>query len=332
MTEQWLGNPARKPWETVTVQSVAPIKAEVARVAAAISADAHDDPAEFVRQARHAAMLLPASLRELLDDFAVLGDGGLLLTGLMVGPLPPTPASPMSALTRNTLMAKQCAAIMSSICYLAGFQGESGGAPIQAVVPVKADQFEQMSTGSLNELDPHTEQAFSDFRPDYIGLGGLRGDRHAHTYLLSARTLVEHLPRSIVQLLREPQFYTGVDASFIRGGASPHVRGPMPVLNGPLDDPVFRFDGELMFSPSRNHQHALQAVTAVYRQHRSSVTLGPGDLLIVDNSRGIHGRSPYHPQYDTGDRWLCRVQGHANPAATRLVRRPGSPIIEPEGS
>ena len=64
MTEQWLGNPARKPWETVTVQSVAPIKAEVARVAAAISADAHDDPAEFVRQARHAAMLLPASLRE----------------------------------------------------------------------------------------------------------------------------------------------------------------------------------------------------------------------------------------------------------------------------
>lgn len=332
MTEQWLGNPARKPWDTVTVQSVAPIKGEVARAAATISADAHDDPDEFVRQARRAGLLLPALLRELLDDFVVLGNGGLLLTGLLVGPIPPTPASPMSALTRATLMARQAAAIVSSNHYLAGFRGESDGAIVQAVVPVKADQREQMSTGSLIELDPHTEQAFSDFRPDCIGLGGLRGDPHAHTYLLSARTLVEHLPRSIVQKLREPQFFTGVDASFVRGGASPHVRGPMSVLSGPLDDPLFRFDGELMFSPSRSHHDALQAVSAVYRQHRSSVTLGPGDLLIIDNSRGIHGRSPYHPQYDDGDRWICRVQGHANPAATRLVRRPGSPIIEPEGS
>ena len=103
----------------------------------------------------------------------------------------------------------------------------------------------------------------------------------------------------------------------------------MAVLSSPLEDPVLRYDGELMYSPSREHQEALELVHSVYVEHRSGVALKAGDVLIIDNSRAIHGRSPFRPQWDRGDRYICRAQ--ANPAATRRVRLADSPVIETEG-
>ncbi|HRE02697.1 MAG TPA: TauD/TfdA family dioxygenase, partial [Ilumatobacteraceae bacterium] len=37
------------------------------------------------------------------------------------------------------------------------------------------------------------------------------------------------------------------------------------------------------------------------------VLLEPGDLLIVDNSMVVHGRSPFTPRFDGTDRWLQRA-------------------------
>lgn len=332
MTESPLDFPAKKPWPTIKTYSVGDMSHEIIRATLAITADPHDDPVGFVRQARRAAMFLPAKLREIMEEFTVYGDGGLLLTDVPVGPSPPTPTSANNDITRNTVMAKELSVIMSVICHLAGFRGESNGELIQALLPTKSDRYEQTSTGSLVELLAHTEQAFSDFRPDWLGLGCLRGDPHAVTYLLTGRTLVRCLPGYVVNLLCDKEFYTGVDTSFVRGGASADVRGPFAVLSGPLGDPVLRYDGELMFSPSAEHQRALEMVHAAYLEHRSGVALKPGDILVIDNSRGIHGRSPFYAQFDDGDRHVCRVQGHASLAATRRVRRLDSPVIEIEGS
>lgn len=324
--------PARKHWSTVTIVPVGDAQHEIARATLTLTADARRDPATFARQARSAAMLLPAWLRQTAEDFMAYGDGAVVFTGVPVGPTPPTPDSVINDITRNTLLAKELAVMMSMFCHLAGFRGESDGELLQTLLPTKADRNEQTSTGSHVELLPHTEQAFSSFRPDVLGLGCFRGDPYAVTYALSARTLVKKLPGSELGLLREKEFFTGVDTSFVRGGASAEVRGPMAVLGGPLGDPVLRYDGELMYSPSRKHQMALDAVKAVYLEHRSGVVLMPGDVMVIDNSRAVHGRSSFRPQWDRGDRYVCRAQGHANPAATRRVRRDGSPIIECEGS
>jgi hypothetical protein len=331
MTESPLVFPA-KPWPTLRIFPVGEMKHEIARATMAIAADAVLEPALFGRQARNAANLLPADLREVAEDFIAYGDGGMLFTDVIVGPAPPTPESAVNDVTHTTLLAKELAVILSMFCHLAGFRAESGGALLQSLLPIKADQYEQTSTGSQVELLAHTEQAFSDFRPDALGLACFRGDPNAITYLLSARTLVRRLPRYAVELLQNKMFFTGVDTSFIRGGASPEDRGPLAVLSGPLSDPVLRYDGELMYSPSREHQQALELVHAVYLEHRVGVALKAGDVLIIDNSRAIHGRSPFRPQWDRGDRYLARAQGHANPAATRKVRLDGSPVIETEGS
>ncbi|AGB27347.1 Taurine catabolism dioxygenase TauD, TfdA family (plasmid) [Mycobacterium sp. JS623] len=298
----------------------------------AITADAVLNPAAFALQARRATALLPVELREQMEDFIVYGDGGLVLTGVIVGDAPPTPESAINDITHKTLLAKELAVVLSVICHLAGFRAESGGALIQSLLPTKADRYEQTSTGSHAELLAHTEQAFSDFRPDYLGLACFRGDPHAITYLLSARALVRHLPGRAIELLQDKAYYTGVDTSFIRGGAVAEDRGPMAVLGGPLGDPLLRYDGELMYSPSPEHQEALELVHAVYLERRVGVALKAGDILVVDNSRSIHGRSPFRPQWDRGDRYICRAQGHASLASTRRVRLDGSPVIESEGS
>ncbi|ORA16391.1 TauD/TfdA family dioxygenase [Mycobacterium asiaticum] len=322
---------AEQPWSTVHIQSVGNFKNEIAHTASTIAADATCDPAGFARQARLAAGLLPLFVRETMEDFIVSGDGALLWTDLIVGPIPETPSDSVNDATRYTLMAKQTAALLSSVCHLVGYRAESKGEIVQSVVPTEADQQEQTSTGSRKDLLPHTEQAFNRLRPDFLALGSLRGDPNAVTYAMSARTLVRQLPGYLVDLLRQPRFYCGVDTSFVRGGASAEIRGPTAVLSGPTSDPVFTFDGELMFSDSSDHRNALEAVTAVWAENRSGVVLKPGDVLIIDNTRTIHGRSAFRPQFDGGDRWLCRLQGRCNPAATRHARPPGSPIIEIAG-
>ncbi|MGA0208053.1 MAG: TauD/TfdA family dioxygenase, partial [Ilumatobacteraceae bacterium] len=36
------------------------------------------------------------------------------------------------------------------------------------------------------------------------------------------------------------------------------------------------------------------------------VVLQRGDVLVIDNHRAVHGRTPFTPRYDGTDRWLKR--------------------------
>ncbi|CAM3232060.1 L-asparagine oxygenase [Williamsia muralis] len=322
----------RTPWPTVRRKSAAGSREVVELIAQNITADSLADPHAFARQSRLATALLPAELRELLFDFLVEGDGGLLLSGLEVGPIPPTPDNAVGANTRHTLMARQSALLLSSIVHLVGYRPECRGELVQTLVPVRRHLRRQTSTGSAVDLESHTEQCHNlRTRPDFIALGCLRGDPNASTYLLSARELQRRLPAETSRLLRDPVYFTRVDSSFIDGGVPDEVRGPIPVLSGSWDDPVLTYDEDLMSTASTEHRSALAAVRDVWMAHRSEVVLHPGELFILDNSRAIHGRSAFTAQWDGGDRWLCRTQGLCNLATSRFARREGSPIIEIEG-
>lgn len=322
----------RESWDTVTIMSLAEYSQVIGMIAQNIEADSLDEPQAFGRQARLAAALLPVSLRELLLDFLVEGDGGLLLHGLAVGAIPPTPPEPHGASTRHTEMAKQSALLLSSIVHLVGYRPECRGELVQTLVPIRSHQSRQTSTGSAVDLESHTEQCHNmNSRPDFIALGCLRGDPHASTYLLSARELQRQLPAEIARLLRDPVFYTRVDGSFVDGGVPDEVRGPISALSGSWTDPIIAYDEDLMSTDSAVHARALATIKDVWAAHRSTVVLSPGDLFIIDNSRAIHGRSSFTARWDGTDRWLCRLQGLCNLAASRFARIEGSPIIESEG-
>jgi L-asparagine oxygenase len=318
-----------KSWPTVFTHAVGDSKYGIARAASTITADAHDEPYEFASQTRLAATNLPRSARSLLEELiSSRGNGALLLSGLMVGPRPRTPFDPVNDVTRGTLMARQTATLLAAICHLVGYRPESDGELVQSVIPTRRDLQEQTSNGSKETLLLHVEQTFNELRPDVLALGCLTGDLDAATYAISVRTLLEQLPKQHVERLWEPEFYCGVDTSFVRGGASANLRGPMAVLSGSPIDPVIRYEGEMMFSSSQVHQAALDAVMAVCQEQRDEVVLQPGDVLILDNSRVLHGRGSFQPRFDGSDRWLCRLQGRCTPSAMRHAQRPGSPVIE----
>ena len=54
-------------------------------------------------------------------------------------------------------------------------------------------------------------------------------------------------------------------------------------------------------------QAALDRLGRAVRAHATAVVLEAGDLLVIDNHRVVHARSPFHARFDGRDRWLQRA-------------------------
>ena len=86
------------------------------------------------------------------------------------------------------------------------------------------------------------------------------------------------------------------------------------------------FDEDLMVGTDADATAALAALGAAVSRRHASLTLRPGDLLIIDNARAVHGRSPYTPRFDGYDRWLQRtfvlehLPGHSRDREGRVIR------------
>ena len=77
------------------------------------------------------------------------------------------------------------------------------------------------------------------------------------------------------------------------------------------------FDADLMVGIDQEADDALRAARRGHREHHTAVALEPGDLLIIDNTVAVHGRSPFTPRFDGTDRWLQRTFVVSDLAAER---------------
>jgi L-asparagine oxygenase len=168
---------------------------------------------------------------------------------------------------------------------------------------------EQTSVGSNTELEIHTEQAFSKLRPDILSLACIRGDIEALTYILPVKMILHDLTEEERKMLRLPLWKTGVDLSFklnnndfIEGD----IRGPLPIISGDPDDPKLVFDQDLMFGVNDEANNLLKKIIEIYYKKRIQHNLQSGQIILIDNTRAVHGRSPFYPKYDGNDRFLIR--------------------------
>jgi L-asparagine oxygenase len=202
------------------------------------------------------------------------------------------------------------AILLSSISDLVAYEAESGGKLFQEIIPVPHMSNAQTSLGSNVELEIHTEQAFSDLRPDILSLTCIRGDPSAITYIFSVEHILENFTSEECEFLRKPLWKTGVDLSFKLHGVNQFIngdiRGPMPILYGSKKDPFLRFDQDLMFGITEEAQQMLKKIVDVYHSKKIAHVLKPGEIIFVDNRRALHGRSPFFPKYDGNDRFLIR--------------------------
>jgi len=79
------------------------------------------------------------------------------------------------------------------------------------------------------------------------------------------------------------------------------------VLNGNPEDPFLGYDRELLRPDGDAARHAFEELTQALDKVTDAVRLRPGDLVIIDNYRTTHARTPFTPRWDGFDRWLHRM-------------------------
>ena len=273
-------------------------------------------PVFFCRQAKEQAEKLPLRIKTILENFATKGSetGFLLIQGISIqnDAIPKTPEGNNYKLGEKTILAKIQAILVSFIGEMIAYEGECYGNLFQDIVPLKTMEKAQTSLGSNTELEIHTEQAFSKLKPDILSLACLRGDPDAYTHIFPINTMLNNLTTEEKALLRKPLWYTGVDLSFKLNNnefIDGEIRGPMPIISGPEDDPILIFDQDLMTGTTEEATNMIKKIVDIYYQNKIRHNLKPGEIILVDNKRAVHGRSAFKPKYDGEDRFLIRCFG-----------------------
>lgn len=268
--------------------------------------------AAFMRRAGHAGRLLDPEVHDALVDFVddPGRSGALVLHDMPIGEIPPTPPHPTAPTTKDLTSEFTLLTVARRLGQPVGYLPELGGEVVQNLVPTRAGEDRQVSTSSRVTLDFHTETAFHPHRPRYLVLLCLRGDPAAVTTLCSVHDALDVLDDETVAPLWEPRFRCGVDESFradSRAAEPVEPRPPAPVLWGARHDPRWTFDADLMVGTDPQAEESLAALRRAVNERATGVVLEAGDLLVVDNTVAVHGRTPFVARYDGTDRWLQRT-------------------------
>jgi len=278
-----------------------------------ITVSPSEDLEEYCIQCTNATNFLPKNIFESLHHFSIHGSetGFLLLHGGTVEDMThtKTPATNNEKLGEKTDLAKIQGILVSAIGNMVAYEAEGYGRLYQDIIPMQSMEKVQTSVSSAVELEIHTEQAFSRLRPDILCLACIRGNEQAFTYILPVKYILNNMTSREIKLLRKPMWKIAVDLSFKLCGQEfidGDIRGPIPIIYGSEEDPLLVFDQDLMTGIDEESHGMIQKIVDIYYQHRIRHNLKPGEIILVDNNRAVHGRSPFTPKYDGYDRFLIR--------------------------
>lgn len=306
-------------------------RAKLWQVARSTAATLSDECSDEVR-VEAALALLSAVPTEVLAALHRLRLGRTRPDALVIGDLLPRdlllPTTPTSLFAIEEQLDVRAAELV--LLALLGMLGEPftfstlyGGRLVQYVVPIAGQELEQTSGGSEADLAWHVEDAFTDERCDYFALLCLRGDPGARTIFANVRELERELDARTLEILRQERFLVVPDTAH---DLEPDARA-MAVITGSADDPEIMFDA-VYLSADHADPEALAAIDAVRRALDRSARghiLRPGELLIVDNRRNVHGRTSFAPRFDGTDRWLLRAMACSSTVKHR--RRGGAHVL-----
>jgi L-asparagine oxygenase len=244
--------------------------------------------------------------------------------------LPKTPVDNNNKIGETTILAYIQSILINVIGEMISYEAEGYGRLFQDVVPVKKMENQQTSVGSNTELEIHTEQAFSKLRPDILSLACIRGDLLAQTYILPVNYILEQMDNDEKEKLRLPLWKTGVDLSFKLNGndfIEGDIRGPLPIISGDYNDPKLIFDQDLMFGLNEDSNNLIKKIIDIYYKYRNQHNLQSGEIILIDNNRAVHGRSPFYPKYDGNDRFLIRCFAVYDYEHSSYARDSGSRMV-----
>jgi L-asparagine oxygenase len=258
------------------------------------------------------------------------GPPAALLRNLPIDiPLPPTPLDGGDAPGLGTPVADKVLLGISRVMgQPIGFQGLKDGTLVQTIAPTLGGSDGMSNEGSKERFNFHIESAFSPNRASHLLLLCLRSDheRIAKTELVDAQAAYSALPVRMQRVLREPCFTTMAPESFKEDHEKEVTSDTRPIVTGPENAPEFCFNMQTTRGLTSDAQKAFMALeNELLKESRTlSVKLKPGDLLIFDNRRVLHARTPFKSRLDGTDRWLRRLYVAPDLWAARLSNKDSS--------
>jgi Fe(II)/alpha-ketoglutarate-dependent arginine beta-hydroxylase len=275
---------------------------------------------------------LPLSLREALVNFRLADPagpkGGFVISGLSVDDVElgatPTHSADIPRgpeISRADALILLLASLLGDPFSLAGVHE---GRLINDIFPMKGDEDTQLASSSLGGLEWHNEDAYSDIRADWLLLICLRNPAPSvATTFGRLHDVYDDLAGDVREALFTRQFSMLPDSSHTADTGETEPR-PISVLDGTPSAPIVRIDPAFMSRDlSSSASAALDAAIAGFERNLQDVVLLPGEILVIDNYRAVHGRRPFEPRYDGTDRWLRAVNVTAN--LRRFVGERGQP-------
>ncbi|GAA2774966.1 clavaminate synthase Cs1 [Streptomyces showdoensis] len=288
-------------------------------LASRLPAVPRQDLYHFLDVAHKLAQELPYEISDTLDAFNQVGngDGYLLLRGLAVEEdheLPPTPTSTPAPVERRRLNMEAYLAILGRRLGLhTGYAELRAGTVYHDVYPSPGAHHLSSET-SETLLEFHTEMAYHTLQPNYVMLACSRADheRTAETLVGSIRKAFGLLDPGTVDRLYDRKQPCEVDVAFRGGIEDPGAIARVKPLYGSEDDPLLGYDRELLKPHEGPDAEAVAKLSQALDDVTEGVFLTPGDVLIIDNFRTTHARTPFTPRWDGKDRWLHRVYIRTN--------------------
>lgn len=298
----------------MTVLNCSACSADLLALAARLPRIPRRDLYGFFEAARWAAAELPGQLATALDEFNAHGNqsGYLLLRGLPVeedDALPRTPDSTPAPVDRPLLNQEAMLAVVGRRLGLHTGYRELRSASVYHDVYPSPGAHHLSSETSETLLEFHTEMAYHVRQPNYVMLACSRADheRQAATLVGSIRKALPLVPDAVRAHLFDRPMPCCVDVAFRGGVEDPGAIADVKPLYGDPSDPYLGYDRELLTPRDPADVEAVAVLSKALDEVREAVRLIPGDLLIVDNFRTTHARTPFVPRWDGKDRWLHRV-------------------------
>lgn len=273
----------------------------------------YKDIESFLDLAEQAMHMLPHhELKKILAFKNKPSCGYLILKGFETDPdlIPTSESSEYIFNKKNTFYSEFWLAIIAKILgEPIGYAQEKNGEVFQNVRPRKGQETKIASDSSRIILDLHVENGYHPIRPDFLLLYGLRADRDSIGYTLAVEleTILPFFTSEEISILRSKNFKTSVDWNFGNHHAERGTGPKVSILFGDNDNPMIFYDDEYLIGTTTEAQNVLNKLREVLHQNMERILLKPGEMLIFDNYKCLHGRMPFNAYYDGNDRWLQRL-------------------------
>lgn len=185
---------------------------------------------------------------------------------------------------------------------------------IDNVVPIKALRLQKGAGGFSEGFGFHTESAYHRLSPDALCLKGVRADHElqAKTLLAPLSIIIPQLAPDLIKRLERPiytfhppQLYRTMERQGIPFGTASTFTGPILKYQEGRYTINLNMNGTTTLDDDA--KLALDTLDRVLHNFAIELSLGPGDLLLVNNRLCAHTRSGYTPRFDGKDRWFHRV-------------------------